>query len=466
MTTQELTRLLYQRYIQPTENKQETDIGVEFEMPMVNLEKRAVDYDVSHALTAAFLKAFGFHAAGTDEDGHIYSAVNTENGDVFSYDCSYQNLELSFGRERRLDAIEQRFVQYYTFIQSFLQPYGHSLTGMGINPLRKWNHNIPIQNGRYKMLYHHLQSYAKYAQQPMYFHHYPDFGMFASASQVQLDVPRSKIVQVINTFNRLEPIKALLFSNSVLLGENENLLCSRDMLWENSTHGINPHNVGMYECTLADEDELLRYLSTTAIYCVERDGYYVNFPPLKLYEYFNSQSVEGEFMDGSRTRRLTFKPEASDITYLRTFKFEDLTYRGTIEFRSACCQPVRDAMTVAAFHLGLLGQVDQLAALLENDKQLYHNGCTPSELRKILVCRQLPAFIDQDHLYDLTGQVLAICREGLEQRGNGEERYLAPLYSRLENRTNPASAMLTRLENGESLLSIIHDYAALPAGKE
>ena len=75
---------LYDRYIRPTEQKKEKYIGVEIEMPIVNLNHEAVDFAVVHQLTGAFLRQFGFTAAGFDEEGHIYSAVHSENGDVFS----------------------------------------------------------------------------------------------------------------------------------------------------------------------------------------------------------------------------------------------------------------------------------------------------------------------------------------------------------------------------------------------
>ena len=67
------------------------------------------------------------------------------------------------------------------------------------------------------------------------------------------------LIPTLRAFSRVEPIKAVLFSNSVLLDEHEELLCCRDMFWENSTHGINPHNVGMFECDLESEEDLLAY---------------------------------------------------------------------------------------------------------------------------------------------------------------------------------------------------------------
>ena len=459
MTREEVFSCLYDRFIRPTEQKKERYIGVEIEMPIVNLHHKAVDFDVVHQLTAAFLKEFGFAATGFDEEGHVYSAVNHRNGDIFSYDCSYNNLEFSFGKEKNLHAIHERFKLYYRFVQDFFKPYNYMLTGMGINPNRRLNHNIPIENGRYKMLFNHLSSFSKYFYIPMFFHRYPQFGMFSSASQVQLDVDFDILPEVIDTFNKLEPVKALLFSNSVLLGENEDLLCCRDMLWENSTHGINPHNVGMYDCDITIAEDILNYISTTSIYCVERGGKYLNFPPVNILEYFTLDKLTGEYTERGTSVKVEFQPQPDDIAYLRTFKFEDLTYRGTIEYRSACCQPISDVMTVAAFHLGLQGKVKELRKLLDSDTTLYHHGYNAVELRKQLVRRDLPSTFNENVLYELVTKVLDLCREGLEERGLGEEVYLEPLYKRTENRTNPAKEMLSRLKNGESMASVIKHYA-------
>ena len=458
MTKDDVKNILYDRYIKPTESKEGSYIGVEIEMPVVNLLHRAVNFDIVHKLTELFLKEFDFIPMVIDEQGHIYSSLNKVNGDVFSYDCSYNNMEFSFGKESELHTIHGRFRRYYDFVQDYFKGFNYTLTGMGINPNRMVNNNVPIENGRYKMLFHHLSSFSKYACLPMFFHRYPQFGMFSSASQVQLDVTKEKVPQVINTFNQLEPIKALLFSNSVLLHENEDLLCCRDMLWENSTHGINPHNVGMYDCEINTVDDLLNYISTTSIYCVERNGKYLNFKPVNLLEYFNTETLTGEYLENGEICSMEFHPEPEDIIYLRTFKTEDLTFRGTVEFRSACCQPISDVMTVAAFHIGLLDKTDELMELIKNDRSLYNNGYNAVELRRRLVCRVKPAFIDIDGLYALAEQILDLCRQGLIERGYGEEIYLSPLYERVEKRTNPAQTMLTELESGIHIDKIIKEY--------
>lgn len=452
---------LYKRYIEPTKKARKKYIGVEIEIPIVNLNKKAVDFEIIHNITGVFIEKFNFEATGIDDEGNIYSATNSTNGDILSYDCSYNNLEFSFGKEKNLYIIQERFSEYYTFLQNELQKYNYTLTGMGVNPYRKYNHNVPIPNGRYRMLFHHLNSYKKYLNLPMYFHNYPEYGTFSSASQVQLDVSYDKLPETLNTFSKLEPIKALLFSNSVLLYENEDILCARDMLWENSTHGINPHNIGMYDCEFSSVNDLLSYIETTSIYCVERGDKYINFAPLQITNYFNRKSINGEYFENGEYKEIEFEPKIEDLEYLRTFKFEDLTFRGTIEFRSVCCQPIKDSMTVSAFHLGLMENIDKLTELLENDCIIYHHGYNATELRKLFVKSKLPETFDNDNIYFLANQVLDLAYDGLVQRGYGEEKLLQPLYERLKAKTNPAKTMLDLRNQGIDLKDIISEYAKL-----
>ena len=294
---------LYQKYIEPTKKKRESYIGIEIEMPILNLDKKPVDFAIIHKITDRFMEHFQFHEQGRDEEGNIYAATDEVYGDILSYDCSYNNLELSMGKEKELFALQKRISSYYSFLQKELQKYHYTLTGMGVNPYRIYNRNVPIPNGRYRMLFHHLNSYKNY-QLPMYFHEYPEYGTFSSASQVQLDVDYDDLIPTLRAFSRVEPIKAVLFSNSVLLDEHEELLCCRDMFWENSTHGINPHNVGMFECDLESEEDLLAYIESTSIYCLERDGKYINFPPIRIMEYFQQPVVEGELRKMFNYRQL------------------------------------------------------------------------------------------------------------------------------------------------------------------
>ena len=452
---------IFEKYIVPTTRERSDYIGVEIEMPVVDLAGGPVEEEVSFRTAAAFTEKFSFLPEGYDANGNMISAKHADTGDILSFDCSYSNLELSFGRAVGLYEIKERFEKYCRFLNFEFAKYGYTLTGMGVNPNAHINHNKPIPNERYRMLYHYLHSYSEHTEDvAMRFHKRPDFGTFTSASQVQLDVKYEELTDVINVFGLLEPYKSILFANSYL-PDYPQFLCVRNMLWEHSMQGYNPHNVGMFGKKIRSIDELIDYIGTQSIYCTMRDGKYVNFTPLTVDEYFSKDSVEGEYFDGERYREITFAPEIGDLEYLRTFKFEDLTFRGTIEYRSSCCQPLADAMTVAAFHTGLKEKLFELKELLENDKVIYSHGFSATELQKILSKRDVPSFIDPKRVENQLRRIIELSEEGLKKRRLSEEKLLAPLFDRTERHTNPARIMLDGLAKGRTMTDYVREYAAI-----
>ena len=452
---------IYRRFLEPTKKDKKEYIGIEIEIPIINLNKEAVDFDVVHRVTKSFYENFdSFEVEGIDYDGNIYALRNKENDDIVCYDCSYNNIEFAMGKEEDLFTINERFSEYYRFVKAEFEKCNHTLSGMGINPYRKYNDEIPIPNERYLMLYHHLKSTDNYPDTFMYFHGYPGYGMFSSASQVQLDVPYDELIENINIFSKLEPIKALLFSNSVLLEDNEDYVCFRDNLWEYSTHGINPHNIGMYDIEFNNIKELVSYLESLNIYCVMRDGIYINFPSMPLKEYFNSDTIEGECYCKGSYKDIEFKPSLDDIEYLRAFKFINLTFRGTLEYRSVCTQPIKDSMSVAAFHVGLKHKTKELEKLFFY-APVFNDCYNSTELRKLLIKTEIPSSIDEDALYNLARSVLDLSKEGLEERGLGEEIFLEPLYKNVDERMSPGKRILNSLKEGKSLEEIIKDYGNL-----
>ena len=160
--TNTIKQAIYRKYIEPTRQRDGRYIGVEFEIPIVNKARKAVDFSIVFDMVDAFAAEFGFNEQIHDDEGNISSISSVENGDDLSFDCSYNTLEFSFGREKNLNDIHDRFCSYYSFVREFLEKHGHTVTGMGINPYFRYNNNIPVPNGRYRMLLHHLSSYRNY----------------------------------------------------------------------------------------------------------------------------------------------------------------------------------------------------------------------------------------------------------------------------------------------------------------
>lgn len=454
-----LDEAIYERYIVPSKRKRTKLAGLEFELPVVNHKNLPVDFSVVHKVTDEFIRKFSFDKVCRDDDGFIYAAVEENTGDGISFDCSYNTLEFSFGTESDLNVLHRRFAEYYTFVNGQFGTYDHALTGMGINPHYAVNQNIPVVSERYRMLLHHLSSYKDYGR-AILFHDHPNFGLFSCASQVQMDVEERNLVETLNTFTKLEPLKALIFANS-LWGEEQELFCSRDMLWRRSLHGLNRHNVDMYGVELESIDEIVSYIRSMSLYCVEREGKYINFRPIPLMEYFASDEITGEYFDGERYRQIRIHPDISDLQYLRSFKFEDLTFRGTVEFRSVCEQPVKEIMASGAFHAGLMENLHPLTELLEHDSVIYHKGYNASELRRMFVKRELPELFDWKETSRLIIKVLKLARNGLQKRGFGEETFLEPLYRRAECLLSPAREMAEGLRAGKSMEDYIEEYGRL-----
>ncbi len=460
MNSDEIKKLIYQRYIEPTKLKRDVFAGIEIELPILNLNKKAVDFKLVHELTVKFKNFFNFRIKARDENGIICALEDPITNDIYTYDCSYNNLEISFGKEKNLYPVKERFEEYYQFIQDFLNKENHTLTGFGVNPYRQYNRHIPIPNGRYRMLYHHLSSYHDYTDE-INFHDMPEFGMFTNAAQIHLDVNFDDLIPTINAFSKLEPIKAILFSNSVLNGENMELACSRDMLWEKSIHGYNKKNIGMFDPIPQSIEELLEYTLGTSIYCTERDGKYINFHPTIITEFFKRKSIKGEYFKGGKYHNITFKPIKEDLNYLRSFKFEDLTFRGTIEFRSICCQPVNETMAVHAFHLGLINQINKLNQIFDEDTVLFNKPYSLTELRKIFVKSYLPEFVEAKELKTLLIKILDLASKGLIDRGKKEEELLKPLYKRAKSLENPGQRLIKHLNSGGEIEELIYEYGKL-----
>jgi gamma-glutamylcysteine synthetase len=450
------------RFFAPLDRPRTRRAGVELELPIYNLAPGAPnDFDAIHAAVADFLARFPFPETARDDAGALYRARDNATGDELSFDCSFNTLEFSFGPDENLLAVRDRFLRYLPAIQSALRARGHALTGMGINPRWRENRPEPIANGRYRMLLHHLKSYAKYGGAPR-FHDHPDFGLFTCASQVQLDADRAGVVPAINAFDALEPYKAVLFANSPF-GPAGAHLCGRDALWSRSLHGHNPHNCGMYGRPLRGPGDLAGYLETTSIYCAERGHRYLNFRPVPLRDYVRAARIDAECWDpaAGTHRPYAFGPEPADVAWVRPFKFVDLTHRGTLEFRSVCAQPLRDAFAPAAFHAGLMEDIPALAALLAADTTLYGHGYGSAELRALMVRRSWPDFVSRPALRATLHRILDLAEEGLARRGQGEAPLLAPLRRRADLLTNPALDHLALLESGTPLASIAADYATL-----
>ncbi|MDR1568282.1 MAG: gamma-glutamylcysteine synthetase [Streptococcaceae bacterium] len=459
MTTDRLGReLLYRRYIKDLPVEQKNYIGIELEFPIVNLAHEAVDINFVRTLMLELCDNFGFEVIKRDSDGLPIEIIKKATGDVIVFEVSYNNLEFALGKVSNLWEAHQKITNYLDIVQDFLALKNHRLTGLGVNPDWQINDNQPVKTSRYQMLTDYLESYQAYDEiDSNFFHHYPRYGAFISGSQVQLDVTKDNLLDVLNIFNQIEPAKAWLFGNSYFWHKDWQTTVARDIFWENSMHGIFPNNAGLFPCTFENIDDYLDYLEESVIFQVNRNEKNYYFPPIKVNDYFNHDEIVAVDLLGKSSLII---PDIADIAGHRSYNFQDLTTRGTVEFRSVCEQPMSDILTVAAFHVGLFEVLDAVGELLKTAAFIEKYGASLLQARRYFARIDLSDEATEEIL-EFTKTLLFLAEKGLVKRRKGEEIFLKPLFRRLKTRKNPALTALDTLKSGVTMNDIVVNYGRI-----
>ena len=417
--------LLKERYYSAIKEDPELFIGIELEYPVVNLAGEATDTEVTKSLMSYLAEVASLTVEKKDLEGTPVQLVSLDTGDMILFEVSYNTIELAFGKVKELSQVEERLKSYLALIQPYLRQRGHELQGEGVNPNWAKNDNSPVKLPRYEMLMNFL-SLSK-NRKSSFFHDYPEYGAFICGSQVQLDVSRDNYLRVLNAFNQIEGPKALLFANSEFWGSDWDLALSRDIFWEYSMHGVFKENVGVFPRLFKDEEDYFTYLSETAIFTAERPEGTYYFEPIRAKDYLKQTSIEAWDLNGNTVR---IEPSANDFQTHRSYQFQDLTKRGTVEFRSVCTQAFEATFSPAAFHLGLLVNLEWFEQILSNTDFFERFAKDYPSIRR-LYSKKIISKQDLAHILPLLSSLLVCAEQGLVARGYGEEAYLHPLKQKL-----------------------------------
>ena len=103
-----------------------------------------------------------------------------------------------------------------------------------------------------------------------------------------------------------------------------------------------------------------------------------------------------------------------------------------------CCQqPPHETLCSTALTLGLIENLKKT-----QDFESQYSFEFWKELRLNAIKDSLNVFIDNLSITSLIKELLDIAKEGLIRRGKGEEHFLEPLYTRLEEKKSPADAAI------------------------
>ena len=417
--------LLKHRYLKNIKENPKLFIGVELEYPVANLEGDATNVEVIKNLFRYLVSTLDFTVEKVDYFGCPIQLVDQISQDAILFEVSYTTIEFAFGKAETIQEVENRFNNYMDVIQRKLGESNHAIVGCGIHPDWDKNENCPVAYPRYQMLMDYLNLSRNVTKSDL--HHFPEYGAFICGSQVQLDVSKSNYLRVINAFTQIEGAKAYLLANSEFSGENWDTKISRDIFWEESMHGIYPENVGVNARLFKDEDDFFDYLDHSAIFTAERDEQTYYFYPIQARDYLATPEIQAFSLNGDD---ILISPQEKDFETHRSYQYQDLTTRGTVEFRSVCTQSLDRTFASAAFHLGLLVNLDKLEDYLETAPFFEAFGRNYKSLRRQFSKKKLT---DQEEtaIIEFSKNLLLLAEEGLKMRNKQEMTYLQPLKEEL-----------------------------------
>jgi gamma-glutamylcysteine synthetase len=450
--------LIYRYFINQFIGKPGSFVGVEIEMPVVNLEKRPVAPEFLRAMAELLERGFGFRPDLCTSSGFPIKAAN-DRGDVFSFETSFNTIEFSMARRTSVTEAAKDFHRYLTALKRLEKVYGHVICGMGTNPYAEYADGKPLDTPLMTAKSQFLKTFTTHRDGEI-------FHGFSASTQTHLDTSLADLPDKLNLLSKLAFADAILFANSLpfpheregwaaglpagLRDELENpFLCFRDVLWDL----CEAPNTRAYDREYGSVEDIADHMaSDLAVFIIgDGKGGYRPIRPVKLAEYFADQN----------------RPE-EDILCFRSLEPAAVTRHGTIEIRQTCTQPLSRVFAPVAFYTGIMENYQKAAALAdaflcENRIRLSGPALRGKAVRQAAVA---PPEILAGFIQELLGLSL----EGLKQRNFGEEQYLKGLY-KAEGFTGglaecPAKKQLRLLEEGAGYEEIIALYGEADEGAD
>lgn len=416
MTKQQAIKLLKEKYLSNMKKDSELFVGVELEFPIVETNGNKTNIEVTKNLFRTLANLSDFEVEKIDDNQNPIQLIHCSSKDRILFELSYNTIEFAFERARSINEVAKRFEAYLKIIQPILQKNNHEIQGHGIHPLWNENDNSPVKIERYKM----LMAFLAMNGTGMKTHSYPSYGAFICGNQVQLDVRRDNYLRIINAFNKIEAAKAYLFSNSEFPAEAWDTKIARDIFWEESLHGYYKENVGIYPKDYQSEEEFFNNLARTAIFTATREGKSYYFKPIQVEDYLDQKEITAYTADGNEK---IINPVKEDLKQHRSYQFQDLTARGTVEFRSVCTQPLETTFAPIAFELGLFVELEKLESYLEDSLFFKNEEQDYRKLRK-KYSKKILSKKEKEAIQSFSKDLLDIAEAGLMKRGYGEEKFL------------------------------------------
>ncbi len=379
-------------------------VGREAEFPIVGQRGEAVDM---RRLWNVLLEADDMQAEyGLASAGRPPFIVGLKGYDYsYALEVGLGTIEINTRPCRHLFEVEAIIQAAVSRLVHAAARFGWRVLGYGVQPASPPSLGLMAPKQRYLSLYRAMGD--------------PWLWYTVTASdQLQFAIRRDEMLHMLNYGNLMAPVIIALCANSPVYAAQLSSFCS-------AREGVmaairaNEHRHGMPPAPFTSLHDFVRTLAQ-ASYLIVREG--------------------GEVLPNSRPFSAHLAANGPDF---QAFLFHDhyiwnsarlRAAYGTLEVRPACQQPWGEQMAAAALILGLAEASLPILAYIQNilggdyweRLRIYHQQATQYGLR---APQPAPDFLTT---------IVMQAQTGLRARGFGEERLLAPIWTRLDRLQNPA----------------------------
>lgn len=408
-------------------------IGLEHEKFLVHPDtcKRATSVEVQ-AVMIGLVEKFGWEPM---MEGELVVGVR-KDGQVVDYEPGGQ-LELSGAPVDSVWEVEAQEGQHLQELREVLRELGLVVLSTGYDPHSKLEDVELMPKERCPAFWDLLPSRGATG-------HYI---MLNSASvQVSLDfLNEEDMVRKLRVGLGLQPVAVALTSCSPFMeGHPSGVLCTRGLYWKDVDPARTGHLPFVFEEGMGFR-RYVQYIMDVPLLWVQRGGHLVRCCGQSWHDFMRGElpALPGEY------------PTMKDWHMHMSTLFPVVRVKGVVEMRGADAGPPEMVPAVAAFWVGLLYSERVLAAAEEL-------VCSWSQedrayLDKEVLFKGLRTPFKEGTLLDVAKQAVGWAREGLLERGLGEEVFLKPLERVVAAGKSLADQMLEDFE-GEWGESVVPQY--------
>lgn len=433
-----------EQFIKSLKYSQKRMIGIEVELVAVKDNGRAIGWEQTQKVFSDFAKEKGWEAI---KDGKNFMGVKCKDvinnwNDYVMLDSGYCLFEIITAPRNDLHQVNKRFEEIKKKLAAIGKKHGVYFLSYGIEPLTPPSFKLLTPRKRYVF----FQKISK----P---HPYQSGTTIIGSGQSNINLKnKEEAVKVFDLLSATVPVQTALFANSpIWKGEiHPKYKVIRAVFWRGK---YDPWRVGMPPRPFKSMEDYFRHIWSLETFVVKRDKKYYEVLNKPQFMFFLEYGGKGKEIGGN-DKVVNLKPQREDIDLHNTFVWWDSRLKTSsktvyIENRDCATQPPREQMAPFAFHLGL---VENLAKAEKIMKKYHYRDLL--EARYEALTKALKAKVAGEPIADLAKKLLEVSYEGLKKRGLKEEKYLEPLFDRIEKLESPADTMIKVFKKGgiESLL--------------